>query len=262
MGLFSATPADGAVWITGGSSGIGAEAAKRLADQGFCVFVSARSREDIEALARVYNGPGEIRSLPLDVTDKQACQHAVDEIGRMGFEIAIAIFSAGTYQPMKGSELILETFEKTFIVNFNGVVNCLVPAVERMKKAGKGQIAVISSVSGYGGLRMASAYGASKAALINMCESLKFDFDPMNIKIQLVNPGFIDTPMTATNKFPMPFLMPVDKAADYMVSCLKKDMFEITFPRRFTYLLKFVNILPYQLYFWIVGKGTSGGRKQ
>ena len=262
MGLFRATPADGAVWITGGSSGIGAETAKRLANQGFTVFVSARSKEDLEALADAYEGPGEIRSLPLDVTDKGACQDAVEKIASEGFEIAVAIFSAGTYQPMKGSELRLEKFEKTFVVNFNGVVNCLVPAVERMKKAGKGQIAVISSVSGYGGLRMASAYGASKAALINMCKSLKFDFDPMNIKIQLVNPGFIDTPMTEENKFPMPFLLPVDKAADYLVSCLKKDMFEITFPKRFTYMLKFVNILPYPLYFWIVGKGTSGGRKK
>jgi short-subunit dehydrogenase len=260
MGLYTAVPADGAVWITGGSTGIGAESAIRFASEGFTVFVSARSEAALEALAQRFEGKGEIRPLPLDVTDRGACQSALNEIRSQGFEVAVALFNAGMFEHMKGSELSLDSFEKTFAVNFSGVVNCLVPVVDEMKRNGKGQIAVVASVSGYGGLKLASAYGASKAALINMCESLKFDFDPMNIKIQLVNPGFIDTPMTEKNKFPMPFLMPLDKAADRLVSSMKKDMFEITFPRRFTWMLKFINILPYPVYFWLVGRGTSGGK--
>lgn len=262
MALFIAKPADGAVWITGGSTGIGAQSAIRFANEGFTVFVSARSKKDLEELASSYSGKGEIRSLPLDVTNRAACKKALDDIRGQGFEVAVALFNAGMFEHMKGSELTLDSFEKTFAVNFSGVVNCLVPVVDEMKRTGKGQIAVVASVSGYGGLRLASAYGASKAALINMCESLKFDFDAMNIKIQVVNPGFIDTPMTEQNKFPMPFLMPLDKAADRLVASMKKDMFEITFPKRFTWLLKFINMLPYPLYFWLVGRGTSGGKKK
>lgn len=257
MALFTATPSDGAVWITGGSTGIGAQTAINLANEGFTVFVSARSKKPLEKLAKDYNGAGEIRPLPLDVTDRAACKEALEFIQSSGFEVAIAIFNAGLFEHMKGSELTLDSFEKTFAVNFNGVINCLVPVVDEMKRCQKGQIAVVASVSGYGGLRLASAYGASKAALINMCESLKFDFDPMNIKIQLVNPGFIDTPMTKQNKFPMPFLMSVEKASNRLVAGLKTGKFEITFPRRFTWMLKFINILPYPLYFWLVGRGTS-----
>lgn len=257
MALFTATPSDGAIWITGGSSGIGAHSAIRLADEGFTVFVSAPSRSDLTILAKNYKGLGEIRALPLDVADRKACQDAVDKIREQGFEIAIVLFSAGIFQQVDGGELQIDSIENVLSVNFIGVLNCLVPTVEEMKRNGKGQIAVVASVSGYGGQRRQAAYSASKAALINMCESLKFDFDELNIKIQVINPGFIDTPMTKLSKAPMPFLMPIDSAADRLVACLKKDMFEITFPRRFTWLVKFINLLPYPLYFWLNKRGSS-----
>ncbi|MGB7285916.1 MAG: SDR family NAD(P)-dependent oxidoreductase [Salaquimonas sp.] len=261
MALYTARPNDGAVWITGGSTGIGAETAIRLANEGFTVYVSARSKDDLKKLADGYSGKGKIKALPLDVTNRQDCQKAVDQIIAEENAISIAMFNAGLFEHMSGSNLMLDSFEKTFAVNFSGVVNCLVPAVDKMKVAGRGHVIVVGSVSGYAGLKLASAYGASKAALINMCESLKFDFDKINIKIQLVNPGFVDTPMTEQNKFPMPFLMPLDKAADRLVAKMKTDAFEITFPRRFTYLLKFASSLPYWLYFPLMGKATSGGKK-
>ena len=127
-----------------------------------------------------------------------------------------------------------------------------------MKERGQGQVAIVSSVAGYGGLPKNAAYGISKAGLINMAESLKFDFDLMNIKVQIINPGFIDTPLTEKNDFPMPFLMPVDKAAERVVAGLKSSRFEITFPRRFTFMLKFVNLLGYPVYFWLIRKITAG----
>jgi short-subunit dehydrogenase len=261
MSSFVAKPEDGAVWITGASSGIGAETAIRLAKEGFEVYISARSQDALNKLAQTPGTENRIHPLPLDVTDREACIRAANAIIDNGMSIAMVILNAGGFWPARGWNLSTENFDKTYAVNFNGVVNCLVPAVESMKESGRGQVAIVASVSGYGGLKKASSYGSSKAALINMAEALKFDFDQMNIKTQIINPGFIDTPLTETNDFPMPFLMPLDKAADRVVAGLKKSSFEITFPRRFTYGLKLVNLLPYSLYFLVMGKLTADRKK-
>lgn len=262
MTLYKASSKDGAAWITGASTGIGAETARRLAEEGYVVYASARSADELEALAKTSQGPGKIVSLPLDVTDRKACETAVDQIVAEHGAVSLAIFCAGTFLNMSGKKLSLDSFHRTFDVNFFGVTNCLVPVSNHMKSTGRGHLMVVASVSGYGGLKLASAYGASKAALINMCESLKFDFDDLNIRIQLVNPGFVDTPLTRKNDFPMPFLISVEKAAERIIAGLKSEAFEITFPRRFTWMLKFANLLPYWLYFPIVGKATSGGSKK
>jgi len=261
MSQFTAKPEDGAVWITGASTGIGAETAIRLAKEGFVVYISARSADALKKVAQTEETGGRIHPLPLDVTDRAACIAAAEKIKSDGHSIAIVLLNAGSFWPVRGWDLTVENFDRTYAVNFHGVVNCLVPAVESMKEAGQGQVAIVASVSGYGGLKKAPSYGSSKAALINMAEALKFDFDKMNIKIQIINPGFIDTPATEKNDFPMPFLMPLDKAADRVVGGLKKSSFEITFPRRFTWLLKLVNILPYPVYFWLLGSATADRKK-
>ena len=138
-----------------------------------------------------------------------------------------------------------------------GAINCLAPLLERMRARGRGRIAVVASVAGYGGLPTAAAYGATKAALINMIESLKPDCDRLGIKLQLVNPGFVKTPLTDKNDFPMPFLLPVEKAVDAFVAGLASDRFEITFPRRFALLLKLLNALPYGVYFKLIRRSTG-----
>lgn len=258
--MFIAKPEDGAVWITGASEGIGKAVAIKLAEEGFTVYASARSKDKLDALAGEFSGSGEIIALPLDVTDREANQECVDTIIAQSGKLSIAILNAGTFKPMNGYSLKFEDYDFTMGVNVDGVVNGLIPAVDVMKEAGQGQIAFVSSVAGYGGLPSNGAYGLSKAGLINLAESLKFDFDTMNIKTQLINPGFIDTPLTKKNKFPMPFLMPVDKAAKRVVDGLKTNKFEITFPRRFTYMLKFINLWAYPVYFWLVGK-TTGKKK-
>lgn len=251
--MFTAKPADGAVWITGGSTGIGRATAIELSSRGYTVYVSARSEDELKETADKARSPGKIIPLKLDVTDREACQKAVDQIVEESGNLAVAVLNAGVFWPVRGFELRYDSFDKTFAVNLGGVVNSLIPAVEAMKKKGRGQIAFVSSVSGYGGLKQAASYGASKAALINMAEALKFDFDQMNIRMQVINPGFVETPATDKNEFPMPFLVSAETAASRIVEGLGSGKFEITFPRRFTWMLKFVNILPYSIYFPLIG---------
>lgn len=255
---FTAKPKDGAVWVTGASEGIGKEVAIQMANEGFSVYVSARSEDKLKEMAEAYKGKGEILAAPLDVTDRDANKKCVERIVKEAGALAICILNAGTFKPVRGQDLKFEDFDFTHSVNIDGVINGIIPAVDAMKEKGQGQIAIVSSVAGYGGLPKNGPYGLSKAGLINFAESLKYDFDKMNIKIQIVTPGFIDTPLTKKNDFPMPFLMPVEKAAQRVVHGLEKPGFEITFPRRFTYMLKFINLMPYPLYFWLIKKTTGG----
>lgn len=262
LSLFRARPQDGAAWVTGASSGIGREVAKSLAARGYRVIATARSVDKLNTLASEGKGlPGEIIAMPGDVTDETAMAQLVAQIGTEHGGLALAVFNAGLFLPARGERLSVDQFEQTFAVNVMGVVKGLVPAISAMAARGGGQVAIVSSVTGYGGLPLSGAYGASKAALINMAESLKFDFDKMNIRIQVVNPGFVDTPATENNPFPMPALMDVDQAAERIASGLETGGFEITFPRRFTWFLKVMAKLPYPLYFRLVGKGTGWNKR-
>ena len=121
---------------------------------------------------------------------------------------------------------------------------------------GRGRIAIVSSVAGYRGLPTAAYDGASKAALINLAEALKFDLDRHGVTLQLIDPGFVRTPLTAKNEFTMPFLIPAEEAAEQIAKGLRGSSFEITFPRRFTYLLKLLRCLPYRLYFPLMARAT------
>lgn len=258
MTRFFASPKDGAVWITGASAGIGREVALQLADQGFTVYASARSKDKLSELEKSFSGSGKIVAMPLDVTDRQACINCVAKIVEQEGALAICLLNAGTFYPVRGKALDYESFDRTIDININGVINGLVPSVEAMKERGQGQVAVVSSVAGYGGLPKSAAYGISKAGLINMCESLLHDLSRLNIKLQVINPGFVDTPLTEKNDFPMPFLMPATEAAKRICDGLKSSQFEITFPKRFAYMLKTLNLLPYPLYFWAIRKMTGG----
>jgi NAD(P)-dependent dehydrogenase (short-subunit alcohol dehydrogenase family) len=257
---YVARPEDGVAWITGASSGIGAAVAQRLADAGFTVAVTARREEELAALAEGVPGPGRIVPFPGDVTDGAAMEAIVERVEADFGPIALAILNAGVYLPVVGDGLDRETFDKTFDVNIRGTVNCLIPVARAMQARARGQIAIVASVAGYFGLPTAASYGASKAALINLAEALKFDFDNQGITIQVIAPGFVDTPATADNPFPMPYLMPVGKAARRLVEGLQSGRFEVTFPRRFTYVLKLIRILPYWMFFRLVGAATGWNR--
>jgi NAD(P)-dependent dehydrogenase (short-subunit alcohol dehydrogenase family) len=258
MSTYIARPADGSAWVTGASSGIGRALALDLAREGFSVFATARSEDDLNRLAAESESlKGTIVAAPGDVTDAESMAELVARIDGDGAGLALAIFNAGVYLPVHGETLKVEDFDKTFAVNLSGVVNGLVPAIERMKKRGRGQLAIVSSVTGYGGLPTSAAYGATKAALINLAESLKFDLDKLGVRIQVICPGFVDTPATADNAFTMPALMQPGDAASRIASGLKSSSFEITFPRRFTYVLKALQFLPYSAYFGLINRATG-----
>ena len=241
-------PAERCVWITGASTGLGRAIALRFAAAGHHVAASARGLEQLQSLAAEANGP--VSAKPLDVTDRGATAATIAEIEEENGPIDIAILNAGTHLPMAADKYNADTVAKLLDVNVMGVAYGLEALLPRMIARRAGTVAVVSSVAGYRGLPTAAAYGASKAALINMCESLKLELDRYGVRLVLINPGFIDTPLTAKNPFPMPFLMPADKAAERVYRGLIDGRgFEITFPRRFTWMLKFLRMLPYRLYF-------------
>ena len=246
------------VWITGASSGIGRALALNLAKRGDCVAVSARSEAGLQNLADEASGvPGSIHPYPLDITQPENCADTVgrivDELG----DIALAVLNAGTHHPVEAASFDADDFARLIGINLVGTGNCLGPLLQRMIPEKRGHIVIVASVAGYRGLPTSAYYGASKAAQINFAEALKFDLDRHGIKLQLVNPGFVKTPLTDKNDFPMPFLMDVDEAAARMARGFEGNAFEITFPRRFAYLLKFLRILPYRLYFPIVSRMTG-----
>lgn len=258
MSLYRAKAGDGVVWITGASSGIGRQLALEMARRGYVVAATARSADALEDLEREGSGmSGAIRAFPCDVTQAEAMAATVSDIESHLGPVRLAVYNAGVYIPTYGEALDLRDFEKTFDINLLGVLNGLVPTVERMKANGCGQVVFVGSVSGYSGLPAASAYGATKAALINMAESLSFDFEKMNIRTQVVNPGFVDTPATQNNDFDMPALVSADTAVARIIRGIERGGFEVTFPRRFTYLLKILRMLPHPLYFAIMKRQTG-----
>lgn len=258
MTTYSAKPADGSAWVTGASSGIGRALAIKLAGEGFTVYVTARGEDALAELERDAKGlAGSIIAAPGDVTEPEAMAGTAARIDAEGAGLALVVFNAGIYLPVHGETLKVSDFDKSFAVNLSGVVNCLVPALELMKARGRGQLAIVSSVTGYGGMPTSAAYGATKAALINMAESLKFDLDKFGVRIQVINPGFVDTPATADNAFTMPALMQPEDAAARIAGGLKSTSFEITFPRRFTYVLKALRLLPYPAYFALMNAATG-----
>ena len=234
------------VWITGASTGIGREVALQLAACGVKVAVSARSAEKLEDM-----GPN-IKPYLLDVTDAQAVANTISKIETELGPIELALMGAGTYVPISMGDIKPEVFASVMNVNYLGVVNGLAALVPIMRQRGIGHIAWIASVSGYRGLPKAAAYGPTKAALINLAESLKPELQTLGIRVSVVNPGFVETPMTKANDFPMPFLMTPQDAACRTIEGLAKGKFEVAYPTRFVLILKLARLLPYRVFFWLI----------
>jgi len=262
--LYIADPRDGCAWITGASSGIGRALALDLAASGWRVAVTARSAGALEALAEEARDlPGSIHVFAGDVTDtdlmKRHCRSICKELGFL----ALVVANAGIYLPQDGLNGDASAFRASFDVNLMGTVNVLIPAIAAMKEPGRGQIAVVSSVAGYRGLPTSAAYGATKAGLINLVESLKFDLDLTGIRIQLICPGFVDTPATRDNPFPMPHLLTVEEAVREIRKGLQHPVrFEISFPKAFVRQLKFLKFLPDRFYFPLVARSTGWNQKR
>ena len=246
------------VWITGASTGIGRALAMRLADHGSTVLASARDAGKLAELEAASNDlVGHIIALPLDVTDNDGVRAAYERIFAEHGVPDLCVLNAGTYIPTDGAIFSADAFARQIDINWMGVVRVLDAIIPSMVSRKSGRIAVVGSVSGYRGLRTAAAYGATKAALINMCEALHMELGDHGVKLQIVNPGFIETPLTDKNDFRMPALMPVDRAAKAFHKGLKSDRFEITFPRGFTWTVKLMRLLPYAIYLPLINWVTK-----
>ncbi len=241
---------EGCVWITGASSGLGRALALRMAADGWRVAASARGVQSLNELAKSAKGlSGEIHAFPLDVTDADAVTAAVRTVEQLLGPIRQAVLNAGSHRPVRAAALTAADFRDLAELNLMGTVHCLEALLPGMIARRAGRIAVVASLAGYLGLPTSAAYGMTKAGLINMAEALKPELDAYGIHMQIVNPGFVRTPLTDRNPFPMPFLMEAEAAAEAFYRGLRSRRFEIVFPRRFAYLLKILRALPAPLAF-------------
>lgn len=238
-------PSDGIVWITGASSGIGSAVALEMANRGWQVVISARSRNKLDKVAALHSN---ITAIACDVTDRDGMSKAAQKIEAEIGSLAMIIANAGIYLPTHFPKFDVSIFDDSFAVNLTGTVNMIAASYPYMIERNKGQIVLVSSVAGYNGLPTSAAYGATKAALLNMGEAMAVDLAKYGLSVNMVAPGFIDTPATQKNTFHMPALMDVTKAAKAMVDGLEKNHTRITFPKRFTFWLRLLTFLPRQFY--------------
>ena len=239
------------IWVTGASTGIGKAVAEKFSKEGWKVAISARREELLKNIAQDNN----IFDYPLDVTNEKKVDEVFKKILEDFKSIDLCIFNAGTYEPKLEKEISKEQIRKTMEVNFFGVVNCIKAVEKYFKNKKNGHISIVSSIAGYRGLPNSSGYGPSKAAASNLAESLYFDFKKDNVKISLISPGFIKTPMTDKNEFRMPFIRSPEFAAEKIYNGLvKSNSFEITFPKQLTTIFKLFKVLPNRIYLFLISK--------
>ena len=243
------------IWITGGSSGLGKALAYKFANEGWQVALSARREELLNEISKSNNN---IHSFPLDVLDVEKCKEVFNKIVSKFKNIDIAVFSTGIHDPKSEKKLDIENIRKIMETNFFGTINSINSVYNYFKEKKSGHISIVSSVAGYRGLPIAGAYCASKSALISYAESLYFDMKRFNVRVSVVNPGFIKTPMTDQNPFPMPMIVSAKFAAEEMFKGLtKSNSFEIHFPKKFTFIMKILKIMPNWLYLKLIKKGMK-----
>lgn len=238
------------IWIIGASSGIGHALAKELSNRGAILFLSAR---DLPKLKSLRNEIGnEHRVFPLDVTDSMAFSNAAISISNIS-RIDSIIYLAAAYHPMSLLEMDKDIVASIISTNVNGTFN-FIQAISPVIKAGNvDQIALCGSVAGYCGLPNGQPYSATKAAVMNIAQSLRAEL-PKEIDIKLLSPGFVRTGLTDKNKFPIPMIIEPEQAAKEIADGLLKNTFEVHFPKKFTWIMKVISFLPYWLYFIIAKK--------
>ena len=253
----SVSPLSGkVVWLTGASSGIGAALARSLAATGCVLALTARRETVLTQLAeelsksfgaKVISAPGDVRSQ----AGASAIFAAVQQ--QLG-PVDLLIANAGTHIPTNVAKFDTEEYEEIMRLNYFGALHCIQAVLPGMLARKTGQLVGVSSVAAYRALPYAAAYGASKAALSHFLESIRFDLIPHGIHVSVVSPGFVKTPLTDKNDFPMPCLIDADDAARRMLRGIEQKQFEVHFPKRFTVFLKLLRVIPFPLYYWIISK--------
>lgn len=238
-------------WIIGASTGIGRALALELAGRGVNTALSARSADKLDELAAQSSN---LVPIPLDASDFVAVDRAHSDIQNRFGTLDLVFFCAATYRSSDVSGLTRSEIRETINLNYTSVVESVTVVLPSMKAQGYGHIVIMASVAGYQGLPNASLYGSTKAALINFAEAIKPELEAHGLKVSLVNPGFVKTPLTDKNDFPMPFMIEPEEAATRIVKGLETGKFEIAFPRRFVLQLKLMKLLPYSVFFALIRK--------
>ena len=242
------------VWIVGASSGIGRATASQLHAGRALVVVSARGAAALNEF--VAGHPGSV-ALPLDVADRAAFSTALQQLLSLHGKLDLAMYCAGRYQAMRATEFDLDEMQRHLQVNYVGAMYMLDAVLKTVIAQGHGHISLVSSVAGYRGLPKAMAYGPTKAALQQLAETLYLDLHPLGIGVSVINPGFVATTLTAGNAFTMPALLTPEQAASHILQGWARGRFDIHFPKRFTFWLKLLRLLPYGLYFAAVQRTTG-----
>ncbi|MCE2868092.1 MAG: SDR family NAD(P)-dependent oxidoreductase [Oxalobacteraceae bacterium] len=242
------------VWVVGASTGIGAATAQHLLSLGARVALSARNETALRQLAA---GNGQALILPLDVTNRSQLLAARDQLMAAWQGVDLVLMVAGVYREMRADAIDIDAVEQMLDVNLRAVFHVLDAVLPTMLAQGRGGVGIVSSVAGFGGLPRALGYGPTKAALINLAETLYLDLHAKGLGVYLINPGFVDTPATKQNDFEMPALISPQEAAVQIVQGMERGEFHIHFPRRFTNWLRFAQLLPYRAYFWLIHKVTG-----
>jgi NAD(P)-dependent dehydrogenase (short-subunit alcohol dehydrogenase family) len=241
------------VWLVGASTGIGRAAALALHAAGAQVTVSARSEAALASLAQQCPG---LEMLRLDATDAQAVKAAARHLQSTG-RLDLVMYCAGIYQALRAQELSSEVMAQHMAVNYHGAVLVTEAVLPSMLEQKSGHLSYVSSVAGFRGLPKSLAYGPTKAALINMAEALYIDLRDEGLGVSIINPGFVETPLTAQNKFHMPALISPQEAAQEIMRGWEKGKFEMHFPKRFTTWLKILRSAPHSVYFKMTRQFTG-----
>ena len=240
------------IWVIGASSGIGAALATELVARGARVAISARRNDELGAVAA-----GRMTVVPVDVTDRAGVDAAVSQVRDELGEIDMVVYNAGFWERMDANAWDRDLFARHVEVNLLGLNNCVGAVLPEMMQAGRGQLVSVASVAGYRGLAGAEAYGATKAAQINLLEALRGAVASRGISVTTVCPGFVRTDLTAKNTFPMPFMIDADTAARSICDGLERGRMEIVFPLPMAVLMKVARLLPVRVWAAISRQVTS-----
>lgn len=237
------------VWIVGASSGIGESLAQELLARGARVAISARRSEELERVSA-----GRMVAVTVDVTDEQSVKDAAEQVRAELGGLDLVVLNAGTWEQLKLADIDPAKFNKHLQVNMMGTVHGVAAVIPQMLAQRSGTIAIVASVAGYRGMPGAMAYGATKAAQINFAEAIRPEARRGGVRIVTINPGFVKTPLTADNKFTMPFLIESDQAARTMADGLAGTRQEIVFPLPMAIFMKIARLLPVRVWTFVSGK--------